>query len=76
MDRPLDLDDAVPLHGRDPFGKGEIGVLSPRPVACIPLAGFIPALNEIVMHVHDGGATDLGVDVVVMPFTSMTRRDH
>src|SRR5476649_175228 len=47
--------------------------MTPYPQCHVPLAGLVPSLHEIVMHVGGGRARDLDIDVVTLPLTHVSR---
>ena len=48
----------------------------PRRPRRISLAGVIPALNQVVMHIDRTGPRQLQIDVVVLALAAMAGRDH
>src|SRR5207253_2179679 len=72
------------LHNhRAAFSWNTIWKLQIHFAACPPaaslgqsLACFVPALYKIVMNVHHGRTCKLQVNVMIVPFTAVARRDH
>src|SRR5262245_4028699 len=70
---------ALNLHARgstlggDAMWKRQISFAAAAPAAVVQmtLARFIPALDEVVVNIRDGWASQLDVDVVILPFTVM-----
>src|SRR5579872_4037259 len=63
---------------RNPGRKLQAGFTpdSPTTVLLQPLACFVPALDEIMVNVNYRGAHELDIDVVIVPLTGMTGRNH
>ncbi|MEA3147582.1 MAG: hypothetical protein QOI53_3163, partial [Verrucomicrobiota bacterium] len=51
-----------------------VSVVAPCAVGCRALAGFVPALDEIVMHVGCRRSGDLDIDVMTFAFVAVAGR--
>ncbi len=73
----LDLHDRLPARGRCARREREIVVAdgSPAAVGDRAVAGLVPPLDEVVMHVARRRPGQLGIDVVKLPFRAGVPRN-
>src|SRR5689334_12042082 len=78
VDGSLDLHDGTPATGRNPGRKGQAGCASRSPAAILgqALAGFVPALYEVMLNVDSRRPRQLDESVVIVPFAFVPGRNH
>ena len=70
------------MHRSTPRGwmiwKGEIASTrgAPSTIRTRPLTGLVPPLDEVVPDIRHGRTCDLDIDVVIVSFAVMARRDE
>jgi hypothetical protein len=52
-----------------------VGIVTPSAVVGSPLAGLVPSLDEIVVHVGGCRPAHLDIDIVAVPLTVTGRPD-
>src|SRR5580658_2640315 len=78
VNRPLNLNEGIAPPARQPGGKGQVNLAARSPPALcrMTLAGFVPALDEVVMDINRRRTGHFYVDVMVLAFAAMARSNH